>query len=125
MNGVAMAVAVYLRVSTDEQRERQSIATQREFADRFCTLNGLAVSRVYADDGVTGTIPLDRRPEGSEIFRDARLKRFDELLVYRLDRLGRETSQILAAVAGLGSYGVRVRSMTEEFDTATSNGRLI
>ena len=31
-----MAVAVYLRVSTEEQRERQSIATQREFGERYC-----------------------------------------------------------------------------------------
>lgn len=38
-----MAVGVYVRVSTEEQRERQSIATQREWAVRYCELHQLAV----------------------------------------------------------------------------------
>ena len=109
-----MAVAVYVRVSTEEQRERQSILTQREFGDRYCDLHKITVHRVYSDDGVSGTVPLERRPEGSQILKDARLGRFDQLLVYRLDRLGRETRLILNAVAELEKLGVRVRSMTEE-----------
>src|SRR5258706_7226362 len=55
----------------------------------------------------------------------ARAGNFDQLLVYRLDRLGREPRLILNAVAELEKYGVRVRSMTEEFDTATATGRLM
>jgi site-specific DNA recombinase len=120
-----MAVAVYLRVSTEEQRERQSIATQREFGERYCQLHSLAVSRVFADDGVSGTVALEQRPDGSQILRDARLGKFDQLLVYKLDRLGRETRLILNAVADLEKLGVRIRSMTEEFDTGTSTGRLM
>ena len=75
-----MAVAIYLRVSTEEQRERQSIATQRESGERYTALHSLAVHHVYADDGVSGTIPLDKRPEGSQILRDAKLGKFDQLL---------------------------------------------
>jgi site-specific DNA recombinase len=116
---------VYLRVSTDEQRERQSIATQREFAERYCQLHNLVVYRVYADDGVTGTLPLEERPQGSQILQDARQGKFDQLLLYKLDRLGRETRLILNAVAELEKHGVRVRSMTEEFDTGTATGRLM
>jgi len=120
-----MAVAVYVRVSTEEQRERQSIATQREFAERYCQLHDLTVFRVYADDGVSGTVPLENRPDGGQILQDARNRRFDQLLLYKLDRLGRETRLILNAVAELEKLGVRVRSMTEEFDTGTSTGRLM
>jgi DNA invertase Pin-like site-specific DNA recombinase len=120
-----MPIASYLRVSTEEQRERQSIATQREFGARYCLLHNLAVYRVYADDGVSGTVPLEDRPDGAQILRDARLGKFDQLLVYKLDRLGRETRLILNAVAELEKYGVRVRSMTEEFDTGTATGRLM
>src|SRR5512139_1872893 len=120
-----MAVAVYLRVSTEEQRERQSIATQREFAERYCQLHSLTVYRVYADDGISGTVPLEKRPEGSQILSDARRGRFDQLLVYKLDRLGRETRLILNAVADLEKLGVRIRSGTEEFDTGTATGRLM
>jgi site-specific DNA recombinase len=61
-----MPVGIYVRVSTEEQRERESILTQREFADRYCALHKITVHRTYADDGVSGTIPLENRPEGSE-----------------------------------------------------------
>jgi site-specific DNA recombinase len=67
------AVAVYVPVSTEEQRERQTIATQREGGERYCQLHGLSVYRLYADDGVSGTVPLERRPDGSQILRESRL----------------------------------------------------
>src|SRR5262245_17240610 len=120
-----MAVGVYLRVSTEEQRERQSIATQREFAERYCQLHGLAVYKVYSDDGVSGTVPIEARIAGRAVLEDARQRKFDQLLVFKLDRLGRETRLILNAVAELEKHGVRVRSMTEEFDTATATGKLM
>src|SRR6202158_5944647 len=116
---------LYLRVSTDEQRERQSICTQREFAERYCQLHNIPTDCIYADDGVSGTIALENRPEAKRMLEHARAGHFDQLLVYRLDRLGRDTRLILNAVAELEKCGVRVRSMTEEFDTATSTGRLM
>ena len=120
-----MPVATYLRVSTEEQRERQSIETQREFGERFCQLHKLETHRVYEDDGISGTVPLEKRPQGSQILWDARLGKFDQLLVYRLDRQGRNTLLIWKAVEDLEKLGVRVKSMTEEFDTGTSTGRLM
>jgi site-specific DNA recombinase len=74
-----VTIGVYLCVSTEEQRERQSIATQREFGERYCQLHSLAVHRVYADDGVSGTVPLEQRPAGSQILQDAGLAKFDQL----------------------------------------------
>ena len=120
-----MAVALYLRVSTEEQRERQSIATQHDFALRYCALHQLTIHQTYADDGVSGTVPVELRPLGARLLEDARQHQFDQLLVFKLDRLGRDTRLILNTVAELEKHGVRVRSMTEEFDTATSTGRLM
>lgn len=119
------SVALYLRVSTEEQRERQSIDTQREFGEKYTDLHRLRVHRVYPDDGISGTVPLEKRPEGQRILQAARRGEFSQLLVYKLDRLGRDTRLILNAVAELEKLGVRVRSMTEEFDTATATGRLM
>jgi len=118
-----VAVGVYLRVSTEEQRERQSIITQRDFGTRYCDLHGLPIHEIYADDGVTGTMPFESRLAGARVLADARKGKFDQLLVFKLDRLGRDTRLILNAVAELEKYGVRVRSMTEEFDTATASPR--
>jgi site-specific DNA recombinase len=120
-----MAIAIYARVSTDEQRDRKSIQTQYDDGQRFCEKHSLPVYRVYADDGISGTIPLDRRPEGSQILRDARLGKFDQLVVYKLDRLARNARLALNVVEDLRQVGVRVRSMTEEFDASSSQGMLM
>ncbi|MFN0168661.1 MAG: recombinase family protein [Bryobacteraceae bacterium] len=120
-----MAVAVYCRVSTEEQREKQSIATQRDFARRYCELHSLAVHEVYADDGVSGTVPLEKRPAGISLLQAASAKRFDQILVYRLDRFGRDARLILNAVDELEKCGVRIKSMSEEFDTGSASGRLM
>src|SRR4051812_7452172 len=77
-----MAVGIYLRVSTEEQRERQSIETQREFVERYCALHNLPIHRFYADEGISGTVPVALRPEARRLIEDARLHRFGQLLVY-------------------------------------------
>jgi hypothetical protein len=59
------SVALYLRVSSEEQRERQSIDTQREFGAKYTDLHELRVHQVYADDGISGTVPIENRPRGS------------------------------------------------------------
>ena len=120
-----MKAAIYLRVSTEEQRERQSIATQRDFGQRFCALHELPIVEIYADDGISGTVPLEGRQEGKRLLEDARSRKFDEVLVYKLDRLGREPRLILNAVKELEDLGVVVRSMTEPFETRTPSGRFL
>jgi site-specific DNA recombinase len=117
-------IGVYLRVSSEEQRERQTIATQRDFAERFCALHDIPIYGWYADDGISGTIALDKRPEGNRLLQDARDGRLSEILLYRLDRIGRDPWVILDAVKRLEELGVQVRSMTEAFDTSTPAGRL-
>jgi len=118
-------VALYLRVSSDEQRERESIKTQREFFEQYCELYGLEVTEIYADDGVSGTISLHERPEGTRLLEDARAEKFETLLVYRLDRLGRSLLVIVDAHDRLQVSGASLRSATEPIDTSNPSGRLI
>ncbi|MBM3286755.1 MAG: recombinase family protein [Candidatus Eisenbacteria bacterium] len=120
-----MKAAIYLRVSTEEQRERQSIATQREFAERYCSLHEISITDAYSDDGVSGTIPLEQRPEGSRLLQDARSKCFDAVLVYKLDRLGRDPRMLLNAFNDLEVLGIQLLSMTEAFDTDSPAGRFM
>src|ERR687897_535641 len=90
-------VALYLRVSSEEQREKATIKIQREFLDGYCQLHGLEVAGRYHDDGVSGTIPLHERPEGRRLLEDAKEDNFQTVLVYKLDRLGRTQLGILDA----------------------------
>lgn len=120
-----MKAAIYLRVSSEEQRERQTILTQRNLAERYCILNEITIYSWYADDGVSGTIPLDQRPEGLRLIQDAKDSKFDTIYIYRIDRLGRDPRLILNAVNDLELLGVQVKSMTEPFDTTSPSGRFL
>src|SRR5215203_2844100 len=118
-------VALCLRVSSEEQRDRETIELQEEFLEQFCRLYELEVADVYKDDGISGTIPLHERPEGRRLLEDARAGKFDTVLVYRLDRIGRSLLVVMDAHDRLQEAGVALRSATEPIDTSTPAGRLI
>ena len=118
-------VALYLRVSSEEQRDAGTIETQREFLLRQAERSGFEVAETYADDGISGTDPLHKRPEGARLLEDAGEDRFQTVLVYKLDRLGRTQLWILNAADRLEGMGIALRSATEYFETVSSQGRLM
>jgi site-specific DNA recombinase len=118
-------VALLMRVSSEEQREKETIEIQEEFLDQYCGLYELEVADIYKDDGISGTIPLHERPEGRRLLEDAKAGSFGAVLVYRLDRLGRSLLVIVDAHDRLQEAGVALRSATEPIDTSTPSGRLI
>jgi site-specific DNA recombinase len=118
-------VALYIRVSSEEQRDAGTIQTQSDSLMRHAAACGFEVAEVYADDGVSGTIPLHERPEGRRLLEDAKEGKFEAVLVYKLDRLGRTLLVIVDAHDRLQEAGVALRSATEPIDTSTPSGRLI
>src|SRR5215208_3095079 len=123
--GEAERVALYLRVSSEEQRDRQTIEIQREFLEQYRSLYELEVAEIYADDGVSGTITLHERPEGRRLLEEAKAGNFGTVLVYKLDRLGRSLFVSVDAHDRLQVAGVALRSATEPIDTSNPSGRLI
>src|SRR5918998_3255312 len=117
-NGATDRVALLLRVSSEEQRDRETIEIQDEFLRQYCELYSLRVADIYEDDGISGTIPLHERPEGRRLLEDAKAGKFDVLLVYKLDRLGRSLLVIVDAHDRLQAAGVSLRSATEPIDTS-------
>jgi site-specific DNA recombinase len=118
-------VALYMRVSSEEQRDRETIEIQREFLEQYCRLYGLEIVEVYADDGISGTVPLHERPAGRRLLEDAREGRFTTVLVSKLDRLGRSLLVIVDAHDRLDAVGTTLRSGREPIDTSNPSGRLI
>ena len=118
------SVALYLRVSSEEQRDRETIEIQEEFLEKYCDLHKVEVAGTYKDDGVSGTIPLHERPVGRTMLEDAREGKFETVLVYKLDRLGRSLLVIVDAHDRLETSGVSLRSATEPIDTSSLSGRL-
>ncbi len=118
-------VALYARVSSEDQAERQTIQAQLDFLRRYCQLYHLPVAGEYLDEGISGTIPLGERPEGRRLLADARDGRFTSVLVYRADRLARKLTVLLTAYEELEQIGVTLRSATEPLDTSTPVGRFV
>jgi len=118
-------IAIYARVSSEDQQERGTIENQIEFAKKYCDLHQLNIVRIYKDDGISGTVPFESRPEASIMLQDAQEKKFDTLLFYRLDRFGRSARTILNGVHTLEQYGIKIKSMTEPFDTSDPSGRFL
>src|SRR6187397_2844860 len=88
-------VAIYARVSTEDQAERATIQNQLDFLRRFVDLHSLPLAGEYVDDGISGAVPLDDRPGGQRLLIDAQAGRFGSVLVYRIDRLGRSLRSLL------------------------------
>lgn len=112
----------YLRVSTDDQRDRGTIDTQRLTIERYCARNGLHLVDLYTDEGISGFTPLAERPSGAHLLHDVFYDRVALVLVYAFDRLGRGEAAI-AAVSTLLARGVEVRSVTQaDIDVRTPQG---
>ncbi len=118
-----MGVSVYTRVSTDDQaREGFSLIEQRESLQAYARAKGWSVFEVYEDDGYTGTTL--ERPGFQRLLSDAEKRRFQGVLVYKLDRLARSLRDQENLCARLEQIGVAVFSSTEQIDRTTSSGRI-
>ncbi len=123
-------IAVYCRVSSEEQREKQSIQMQVSAAEHYVGMQQsggreVAISGWYLDDGISGTIQIAEREQGHRLLEDAQKGQFTRLLVWKLDRLGRHVSIILNLADEFERLGITITSITEPFDTSNSAGRLM
>lgn len=124
--------ALYCRVSTDDQADRGTIQNQRAFLCQYVAtenagreLQGrppVVVAGIYEDEGVSGTIALDKRAGGRKLLKDAQAGLFTVVAIYKLDRIGRKLLEIMDAHKSLEAAGVKLRSATENLDTSTPHG---
>ena len=111
--------ALYLRVSTDQQTvENQRIALQ-QVAER----RGWQVVAEYADEGISGAKDRHGRPGLDKLLRDASKGRFDVLMVWSIDRLGRSAATVTAALDELRDVGATIYADKEGMDGTTAHGR--
>ena len=112
-----MKAAIYARVSTlDQEPENQLQELRRYLEARGWT--GVE----YVDRGVSGA--KDRRPALDQLLADARRRRFDVVVCWRLDRLGRNLKHLIMLLEELQALGVAFVSLAEGIDATTPAGRL-
>ena len=112
-----MRTAIYARVSTLDQEPENQLAELR----RYVAARGWTATE-YVDKGVSGT--KDRRPALDRLLADARRRRIDAVICWRLDRLGRSLKHLVVMLDELQSLGVGFVSLNEGIDATTAAGRL-
>lgn len=113
-----MTAALYARVSTTDQTCENQLIELRQ----YCQARGWRVWREFVDAGVSGS--KDRRPALDALLADARRRRFDVVLCWRLDRLGRNLRHLVMTLEELQELGVGFVSLGEGIDLGTPAGRL-
>jgi DNA invertase Pin-like site-specific DNA recombinase len=112
-----MRAAIYARVSTLDQEPENQLQELR----RYLQARGWSAVE-YVDRGVSGA--KDRRPALDQLVTDARRRRFDVLVCWRLDRLGRNLKHLITLLDELQALGVAFVSLAEGIDATTPAGKL-
>jgi DNA invertase Pin-like site-specific DNA recombinase len=110
-----MKVAIYARVSTTKQELEQQLNACR----RFCEYKQLTIAGEYQEK-VSST---KNRPEYLRVLSDLRAMKYDGVVVFRIDRLGRTSRELSLVVDELENRGLKIFSINENFDTSTAIGR--
>jgi DNA invertase Pin-like site-specific DNA recombinase len=115
-----MRAGLYARVSTlNGQHPEMQLVELREYSSR----RGWEITSEYVDEGVSGS--KESRPELNRLMADAHRRKFDIVLVRKIDRFGRSLKHLVTALADLDAYGVTFASLRDNLDLNTPSGRLM
>lgn len=116
-------IAIYARVSTEEQAEHgYSIDAQLDTLRTYCQMNHKTVVGEYVDRGVSGK-SIEGRFELQRLLRDAEHGEFDEVLVWKINRISRRMVDLMKIIEVLDKHKISFRSFSENFETETAMGK--
>jgi DNA invertase Pin-like site-specific DNA recombinase len=113
--------AIYLRVSTREQSTDAQRAELLTVAERA----GWEVVEVYEDAGISGAKGRDQRPAFDRMLKDATRRRFDIVMAWSVDRLGRSLTHLVVTLADLQAASIDLYLRQQAIDTTTPSGRAL
>jgi DNA invertase Pin-like site-specific DNA recombinase len=119
MGGKAKRAALYLRVSTDQQ----TTENQRIALEAVCRQRGWHVTKIYSDNGISGSKGRDKRPGLDEMLKDAARGHFDVLMTWSVDRLGRSLQDLIGTLQDLHAAHCDLFLHQQGLDTSTAAGR--
>ena len=121
MMGKPKRAALYVRVSTDHQSVENQVRELKQVAER----RGWTVIEVYRDAGISGSKGRDKRPGLDAMLKDANRRKFDVVMAWAIDRLGRSLIDLLGTIEHLQEVGVDLYLDQQHIDTTTPTGKLL
>jgi len=113
--------AIYVRVSTDKQTVENQVTVLRQIAER----RGWKIIGQYSDAGISGAKGRDGRPGLDQMLKDASSRKFDVVMAWAIDRLGRSLIDLLGTIQTLEACGVDLYLDQQSIDTTTPAGKLM
>jgi DNA invertase Pin-like site-specific DNA recombinase len=113
--------AIYVRVSTDKQTIENQVQALRQIAER----QGWEIVAQYDDAGISGSKGRKDRPGLDNMLKDAQRRRFDVLMAWAIDRIGRSLIDLLTTIQTLEACGVDLYLDQQAIDTTTPTGKLM
>jgi transposase len=110
---------LYLRVSTVDQTTANQERELREIAGRI----GCEIVKVYKDHGISGAKGRDKRPAFDALCRDATQRKFDVVMAWSVDRLGRSLQDLIGFLSELHAMGIDLFLHQQGLDTTTPAGK--
>ena len=117
----AKRAVLYVRFSTDHQSVESQVRELRQLAER----RGWQVADIYGDAGSSGAKGREQRPGLDALLKDASRRRFDVVMAWAIDRLGRSLIDLLGTIQHLEAVGVDLYLDQQSIDTTTPAGRLL
>ena len=114
-----MKIAIYARVSTNEQTTQNQVRELTKWADRA----GHEVVTIYDDNGVTGAKGREYRKEFDKLLQGAVRREFDLVAAWSVDRLSRSLQDLISFLTELHGAGVDLYLHQQALDTTTPGGK--
>jgi DNA invertase Pin-like site-specific DNA recombinase len=113
--------AIYLRVSTNDQNTGNQDLELQQVAERA----GWEVVKVYKDHGISGARGRDKRPAFDALWKDACSRKFDIVMAWSVDRLGRSLQDLVGFLAELHALKIDLCLRQQGIDTTTPAGKAL
>ena len=118
-------VAIYTRVSTREQAmEGYSLDAQERLLTEYCKYHKYEIYKIYTDEGISAK-DMRHRPGILNLLEDAKEKKFEIILIWKLTRFSRNLADLTATCEMLDKMGISLVSYSEAFDSGTPAGRMV
>ncbi|MGD9276168.1 MAG: recombinase family protein [Candidatus Pacearchaeota archaeon] len=117
--------AIYIRVSTEDQAKFGiSLHAQEEALKNYAKAQGYEIFKIYKDEGKSAK-DIKHRPEMTQLLKDAEVRKFQAIFIYKLDRFSRSLMDLITTIEQLKNWGIDFVSLQDKIETTSATGKLM